>query len=299
MPPSDCSCSEEAFVDQSPSRFHHDKTTNAEYFKSSESLEETLSLTCDDSMESTLSSASSSDIIADTDTSVNEIKVHQSPDILRRRLLPLAPSPIRKTVKNITPSIRPSPESKILLRKRPVTRILWLTLATVTFFLATTTDLRQLSATINDAKYSDESRQWRQFLRNKAPKIIQKISRKSASREYTISIKGQRLDLVLQSLDFHTQCPSVKSVQVEWADQNNPIPVSILHHKSGIVEAYGKPSTQAVFLLDEDVLLTCDEMERGTSFPSHSLIRSDIVHSLTTTTYLFLNSLPGVADRPY
>ena len=130
------------------------------------------------------------------------------------------------------------------------------------------TNYRTLLETLQDHTLTEEAREWRRFFRRRAPKVLQRISTKSPGHEYTIRIRGHRVDLMMQSLDFHSQCPSVKDVQIEWTDDASQIPPSIATHKSGKVNALGKPSTQAILLLDEDLILPCHDIERG-EFPLH------------------------------
>ena len=53
-----------------------------------------------------------------------------------------------------------------------------------------------------------ETQEWKSFFNRKAPKILQKLPTKSSSKQYTIRIRGNRVDLIKQSLDFHSNCPS-------------------------------------------------------------------------------------------
>lgn len=238
--------------------------------KSGCSLEDTLSLTCDESLSSSNMEESSDNELA---------VVYSSPDILRRRLLPLAPSPI-ETVYAASPLVRGRQESRWQWRLRPSFRVLWLTMSMILYLFATLVDFRWMVESVGEVGLSKEAQQWNRFFRRKGPKIMEKIHSKSTSPEFTIRIKGSRLDLISQSLDFHHQCLSVKSVQVEWTDSSRPLPKSILNHKSGKVEMMQKPKTTALLLLDEDVILSCDEIERGASLTVPSL---DIYLLITDT----------------
>lgn len=223
------------------------------------SLEDTLSLTCDQS------SISSSSIVESTidENSDTEADIYHSPHLLRRRLLPLAPSPIANSEPD-SPIHRKPFEDKTLLKQRPTTRIIWFTLFLVVFFLGSPTNYRTVVETLKESTMNEETRQWRRFFRRRAPKILQKLPSKSSNLEYTIRIRGHRVDLVTQSLDFHSGCPSVKEVQVEWnGSQSSNVPPSLMNHRSGKVKPVEKPSTPAVLLLDEDLILPCEEIERA------------------------------------
>ena len=247
--------------------------------KSGGSLEDTLSLTCDESLTSSISSTSIIYNTIDEESSDSEIDSYQSPHILRRRLLPLAPSPITNRSPD-NPIHRKPFEDRTLWKMRPTARFLWCTLAFVTYFLSVSSDYRSVFESLQDRTLTKEAREWRRFFRRRAPKILKKLPSKSYNLEYTIRIRGHRVDLITQSLDFHAQCPSVKDVQIEWTDNSSQLPASILTHKSGKVKSFGKPSTPAILLLDEDLILTCQEIERG-EFPDGESVLQTRLLSLT------------------
>ena len=225
----------------------------------SRSLEDTLSLTCDDSISSNMSSSTASDNSLDASLETEMIDVYHSPRSFRRRLLPMPPSPIAEKHHENGVRIHLKP-----LKKHPSIRFFGLMCTLILHVLVTAIDYKWVLEAIMDKGLSEDSKQWRRFFERKAPKILLKINEKSSGRFYTVRIKGQRLDLVMQSLDFHAQCPYIKEVQVEWNDPTSALPPkSILNHKSGKVRPSGKSSTAAVLLLDEDILLGCDDMERG------------------------------------
>lgn len=228
--------------------------------KGGSSLEDTLSLTCDES--SSMSSSSSSIVDNDNDPSDNEIDIYESPHLLRRRLLPLAPSPITPQVFLDSPLQRQPLANKVSWKRRPPIRMLGLTLslAWTVYVLSMSTSVRWMREPF---PFSPDTQEWRRFLRRRAPKILHKLPAQSSSREYTIRIRGHRVDLITQSLDFHSSCPSVKEVQVEWTDQKSKLPPSLLGHKSGKVKPFRKTSTAGVFLLDENLILSCQDIEKA------------------------------------
>ncbi|CAB9505595.1 64 protein [Seminavis robusta] len=228
----------------------------------SSSLEDTLSLTCDESLGSNLSST----FVADDDEDSSDCEDYPSPHLLRRRLMPIPPSPIAGSGYDTPIRNKSIPEARFVSRKRHSTRILWLMIVLIVYVILTTIDHGGMLDAARDIGISDEARQWRRFFRRRAPKLLHKIPNRASGRSYTIRIKGHRLDLVTQSLDYHAQCPSVKEVQVLWTDPTtNQLPKSISNHQSGKVQPLGKPSTMAVFLLDEDIRITCEEIERAFS----------------------------------
>lgn len=243
---------------------------NVDFYESNsssdeKSLEDTLSLTCDEESLASRSMEESSD-----DAEFSMFRSPASPAILRKRLLPMAPSPISgddQDGDDNQVSYRNRLRSKTLWKGRSAVRLLCFSASILAYMSSTTLTYPSLLASIRvrGVPLSQEAQTWSRFHRRKGPKMLQKISKKASNSQYTIRIKGHRLDLVLQSLDYHAQCPSVKTVQVDWTDPTKPrLPRSVLKHKSGKVEALSsKSSTAAVFLLDEDVLLKCDEIERA------------------------------------
>jgi hypothetical protein len=228
---------------------------------STSSLEDTLSLTCDESISSNMSSSTSVDNTLDDSSNAEIIDLYQSPRSLRRRLLPLPPSPIAEKHNDSKVPIHLKP-----LKKRSATRFFWFVCSLVLHAMVTAIDYKWVLESIKDARLSEDSKLWRHFFERRAPKILRKISDKSLGRFYTVRIKGRRLDLVMQSLDYHAQCPSVRDVQVEWTDPTSNVPPkSVLNHKSGKVQTSGKSSTAAILLLDEDILFGCEDIERGES----------------------------------
>jgi hypothetical protein len=107
---------------------------------------------------------------------------------------------------------------------------------------------------------------WQRFLQKEAEVVRQKIAHKPPGDKLTIQLRGGRLDLIQHSLDAHSRCPVVKEIQVEWlpdSDRGN-LPPSLLYHDGGKTTEIGKLSTNAVFLLSEEIIFSCDEIERGT-----------------------------------
>ena len=241
--------------------------------KSSASTDTTLSLNYEDDSFSSPSEDNNS-------TDENDVaSIYHSPLLLRKRLLSLTPSPIQRfddhdhdEYENDMPvSHRNTVQPRVLWKKRSNIRLVCFSLSMLAYVFTTTINYSSMMASFREKDspgyaMSRQSKEWDDFHRQKAQKIMQKLSKRSTSSQYTIRIKGHRLDLVLQSLDYHAQCPSVKKVQVEWTDPAmKRLPRSVLKHKSGKVEESGakSKSSSAVFLLDEDVLLQCDEIERG------------------------------------
>jgi hypothetical protein len=115
-------------------------------------------------------------------------------------------------------------------------------------------------------RIASEREAWKHFLEHKVPRVRRKIKAKSPGLEYTIRLKGSRLDLIQQSIDAHSRCPNVREVQVEWIPGAELLPETIFFQQQGtiVVPAGKNPMTNGVFLLSEDVILSCDDIDRGT-----------------------------------
>jgi hypothetical protein len=119
-----------------------------------------------------------------------------------------------------------------------------------------------LSAIRQSLTSSKESDTWTRFLQDDASRIIQEIKRIPTPDAFTIVLKGSRLDMIQQSLDTHARCPSVADVVIDY-DGMEYIPESLLSHRTGKVGRIASLSTQSLFLLDEGIVLSCDEIEKG------------------------------------
>lgn len=110
--------------------------------------------------------------------------------------------------------------------------------------------------------------------RRLAQRAVRKIERKKTTHStFTIVLKGSRIELLQQSLDHHARCNAVRGVRIDWQaqdddDDDDGLPESIVGHRSGKVLEPGveeKAKTDGILLLDEGIIFTCNELERGFS----------------------------------
>lgn len=104
--------------------------------------------------------------------------------------------------------------------------------------------------------------EWTTFMKTEARRVRRDVRKSHPSRSFTIKLSGSRLDLLQQSIESHSKCALVDQVQVDWHSEL-PLPKKILRHASRKVAKVGDLLTDAVLLLDEDVMLSCEELERG------------------------------------
>jgi hypothetical protein len=109
---------------------------------------------------------------------------------------------------------------------------------------------------------ANQYRSWKFFLHKQAPMIKRQIRQDAPGKYFTILLKGGRLDFVQQSIDAHSVCSSVKAIQIDF-DGSTAVPETILA-RSVKVSPIRPITTSAVLLLSDDVILTCDELEKGT-----------------------------------
>lgn len=106
------------------------------------------------------------------------------------------------------------------------------------------------------------SQDWKHFLEYEAPRVRRLVKATTIPESYTVRLSGSRSDLLERSVDLVTRCASVEEVQVEWQSSMRP-PRKLFRHPSAKVTQVERLTTNAVLLLDEDVIFTCDELERG------------------------------------
>lgn len=107
-----------------------------------------------------------------------------------------------------------------------------------------------------------DPQEWKHFLQFEAPQVRKLIETSSIPTSFTVRLSGSRSDLLERSVDVLTRCAPVDRVQVEWQSTMRP-PRKLFRHSSGIVVHAERLVNNAVLLLDEDVIFTCDELERG------------------------------------
>jgi hypothetical protein len=105
---------------------------------------------------------------------------------------------------------------------------------------------------------------WKMPSKQQARKLVHKIQRQPLRDGVTVRLQGDRIDLMWQSVDRLSRCPSVETVQIEWGHQNKEaVPEILLYHKSRKVTRVGETNTDAVLLFGESVQLSCEDLERA------------------------------------
>lgn len=224
------------------------------------SYTDTASLTCSDSLNSSL-----------TDTDEETCSLSPDSSLKTRRATSLSPIHSRATefprklhvIEDLSfdtecstppePKIHPpTSEQKFRAIRR---RLMWLLPVAITglvYFLS-------LSKTRRVQVDHDD---WKYFLQHEAPRIRQSIEASHLPTSFSVRLSGSRSDLLERSVDVLTRCSFVEEVQVEWKSSMRP-PKKLFRHASGKVTHVERLLTNAILVLDEDVLFTCDELERG------------------------------------
>jgi hypothetical protein len=170
---------------------------------------------------------------------------------------------------------RTNPRGEIDSRKGPRRQKRKVAMALLYFALAAATILLGYNSCDYKSRVIFQSQRltWQRFLQKDALVVRRKIANKPPGDELTIQLRGGRLDLIQQSLDAHSRCTVVKEIQIEWLPDSGSgnLPPSLMYHDGGKTTEIGKLSTNAVFLLSEEIVFSCDEIERGTCRQSRLL----------------------------
>mmetsp|Transcript_17623 Transcript_17623/g.28504 ORF Transcript_17623/g.28504 Transcript_17623/m.28504 type:complete len:388 (-) Transcript_17623:677-1840(-) len=130
------------------------------------------------------------------------------------------------------------------------------------YALAMFVGLSSLLSMKSNVVSTSETAQWRDFRNYQVPIVRKAFKNYQPENQYTIILRGSRLDLLQQSLDIVSRCPSVNEVLVDYP--NGELPIAMMSHDSRKVTPYSESlSTNAVFLLSEGVILSCTELEKG------------------------------------
>jgi len=103
----------------------------------------------------------------------------------------------------------------------------------------------------------------------KALRLISDNPKRYGAKQFSLLLRGDRLDLLQRSLDRHAGCKIVDDVLVDWTDHEDyKVPVSLLSHRSGKVRTYserGKKNldTGPLLLLQGGIYFTCADLEKG------------------------------------
>jgi hypothetical protein len=107
--------------------------------------------------------------------------------------------------------------------------------------------------------------EWRHFQMQTLPMVRKALQRYEPEQEYTIVLRGKRLDLLQQSVDYISRCTSVKEVQIDYWEGGNETPMTLLTLDSPKVVSASqtKLATSAVFLLSEGIQISCSDLQKG------------------------------------
>lgn len=101
---------------------------------------------------------------------------------------------------------------------------------------------------------------WMQFMSTEVPFLKHKIRHTVPEDNFTILLKGNRIDFIHQSIDAHSSCGSVKEIQLDFGSQ--PVPARTLARDEKVTTARSV-TTNAVLLLSQDILFSCQELDKA------------------------------------
>lgn len=100
---------------------------------------------------------------------------------------------------------------------------------------------------VNRYPQSRESERFRRLLR--------RVQLHSRHPQYTVLIRGERLDATFRAVQRYTECPNALSVKVEWSRKEEYPP---------ILAEYNSPvETDAIVALDERQFASCEDLDRS------------------------------------
>ena len=120
--------------------------------------------------------------------------------------------------------------------------------------------LQSTTYTTNTTEFNS----WTRFLEQDAARVTREIKKSPTPESFIIVLNGGRLDLIQQSLDAHVRCPSVEDIVINFDGMDHP-PEYLLSHRTTDLEHVNSLDAQSLFLLNEGVMLSCDELEKGKS----------------------------------
>lgn len=120
--------------------------------------------------------------------------------------------------------------------------------------------VRSIFINLGSGEDAENYNSWMQFMNAEVPFLRHKISHTVPDDEFTILLKGNRIDFIHQSIDAHSSCDSVKEIQLDFG--STPVPARTLA-RDGKVTTARLVKTNAVLLLSQDVLFSCQELDKG------------------------------------
>jgi hypothetical protein len=127
-------------------------------------------------------------------------------------------------------------------------------------FIATALLLTVKRMTSETSEDASQYNAWQFFLKRQAPLLLQQIGEDDPGDSFTILLKGSRLSFVQQSVDAYRMCSSVKELQVDFGSKQVPATILALSDKVSVV---GAVETSGVFLVSENVIISCGDLEKG------------------------------------
>ena len=71
------------------------------------------------------------------------------------------------------------------------------------------------------------------------------------------------MDLLKQSIDAHSRCSSVGEIQIDFRGGDDEFPLTLLRYGAGKATIVRESSTAGVFLLNEGMLFSCEDLDNA------------------------------------
>lgn len=167
----------------------------------------------------------------------------------------------------------------------------------ICFLLLTAGAVAFVHSVLNDPSLGEGGAQynrWRNFMNTEAGFLKHKIAHTTLEKQFTILLKGDRIDFIHQSIDAHSACNSVKEIQLDFGSRT--IPARTVDRDAKVTTSR-TVSTNAVLLLSQDVLLSCEELDKGKSAHHNVLTIFSEEQYLTTFFFELQRLMLGRATR--
>jgi hypothetical protein len=132
----------------------------------------------------------------------------------------------------------------------------------VVYAFAALVGLSSLLSIKSNIVSNEDTAKWKHFNNYHVPIVRKAFTKYEPEDYYTIVLRGSRLDLLQQSLDSFSECRSVKEIQVDY--RGGELPIALSAHDSRKVGPLSETTpTNALFLLREGIIMSCNEIEKG------------------------------------
>jgi len=104
---------------------------------------------------------------------------------------------------------------------------------------------------------------WKRAFVREGRNVLNDIRGSPSGATFTVVLHGSRLDLLKRAVDAHSQCSEVSEIQVEYHGDGGVFPNYLHRYGRGKVSRVGPLSTTGVFVGDEGVIFSCEDLQNA------------------------------------